>query len=72
MQVNEVVTASQRICTADQPVRLLTGRVHSVAWAPVSALLLKTILGSNVIAVLDFVKEALPFTDLIPLATLGL
>jgi hypothetical protein len=46
--------------------------VHSVAWAPVSALLLKTILGSNVIAVLDFVKEALPFTDLIPLATLGL
>jgi hypothetical protein len=47
------------------------GEFEDVAWAPISAILLKVIFGSNAIAGLDFVKEALPFTDVVPVATLA-
>jgi len=47
------------------------GELEDVAWAPVSALLLRTIYNSNAVAGLDFIKEALPFTDVVPVATLA-
>lgn len=47
------------------------GEFEDIAWAPVSAILLKAMFGSNAIAGLDFVKEALPFTDVVPVATLA-
>lgn len=45
------------------------GELEDVAWAPVSALLLKNLFASDRVAVAEFVKEILPFTDIIPLAT---
>ena len=47
------------------------GEVEDIAWAPISAFLLKNILGSSSIAALDFVKEALPGTDILPVATIA-
>ena len=47
------------------------GELEDVAWAPMSAYALRAIFGSNIIAGLDFVKEILPATDLIPIATLA-
>ena len=42
-----------------------------MAWAPLSAYLLKQILGSNSVASIDFIKEILPGTDLIPVASIA-
>ncbi|KAG8464693.1 hypothetical protein KFE25_010061 [Diacronema lutheri] len=47
------------------------GDIGDVTWAPTSALLLKQLFGSNAIAGVDFVKEILPFTDIIPVATIA-
>jgi hypothetical protein len=47
------------------------GEVEDVAWAPMSAYAMKFMFGSNALAGLDFVKEILPATDIIPLATLA-
>ena len=47
------------------------GDMSDVAWAPASALIVRSLYGSNTIAGLDFVKEALPFTDVLPVATLA-
>lgn len=44
------------------------GEVEDVAWAPISALLMKNLFDSNSVASIEFVKEILPFTDIIPLA----
>lgn len=46
------------------------GEVEDVAWAPISAFLLKSIFDSNLIGTLEFAKEILPFSDIVPLATL--
>ena len=40
-------------------------------WAPVSALLVRALLGSTALAAADFAKELLPAADVLPLATLG-
>lgn len=40
-------------------------------WAPVSALLIRQLYGSNVLGLVAFVEELLPFTDIIPTATLA-
>lgn len=47
------------------------GDIGDFAWAPTSALLLKQLFGSNAISGVDFVKEALPFTDILPVATIA-
>lgn len=47
------------------------GEVEDLAWAPLSAFLLKAIFGSNSLATIDFVKEILPGTDIIPVASLA-
>lgn len=45
------------------------GEVTDVVWAPIAALGLRNLYGSNVVFALEFVEEILPFTDFIPLAT---
>jgi hypothetical protein len=45
------------------------GEAEDIAWAPISALILRSLFGSNIIAALEFTKEILPFTDILPLAT---
>ena len=47
------------------------GEAEDAAWAPLSAFLLSNIFGSNVVTTLDFVKEALPGTDVIPMAVIA-
>lgn len=49
----------------------LLGEAEDAVWAPTSALILRQLFGSNFLAGVDFVKEALPFTDFIPLATIA-
>lgn len=47
------------------------GEIADVAWAPIAALILRSLFGSNdVVFVLEFVEEILPFTDFLPLATI--
>lgn len=47
------------------------GEAEDAAWAPLSAFLLSNIFGSNVVTTLDFVKEALPGTDILPVAVIA-
>jgi len=47
------------------------GEAADIAYAPLEALALRTLFGGNLIAALGFVEEALPFTDVIPTATIG-
>ena len=47
------------------------GEIEDLAWAPVSAYLLNFLFGSNVVSTLEFAKEILPGTDILPIATLA-
>jgi len=49
----------------------LLGDVGDTVWAPTSAVLLRQLFKSNSLAGIDFVKEALPGTDIIPVATIA-
>jgi hypothetical protein len=44
------------------------GEIEDVAWAPISAFAMRYLFNSDAVAIAEFVKEALPFTDIIPLA----
>lgn len=46
------------------------GELTDVVWAPIAGLALRSLYGSNVLFALEFAEEILPFTDIIPLATL--
>ncbi|CAB9502285.1 Inherit from COG: Phosphoglycerate mutase [Seminavis robusta] len=49
----------------------LIGEVTDVLWAPIAALLLRSLYpGSKVVFLLEFTEEILPFTDILPLATI--
>ncbi len=49
----------------------LVGEVVDVVYAPIAALLLRWLFnGSNVVFLLEFAEEILPFTDILPLATI--
>ena len=49
----------------------LVGEVVDVIYAPIAALLLRQLFsGSNIIFLLEFTEEILPFTDILPLATI--
>ena len=49
----------------------LVGEVIDFAYAPIAALLLRQLFnGSNVVFLLEFAEEILPFTDILPLATI--
>lgn len=45
------------------------GEIEDIAWAPISAFLVRKIFQSDVVGNIEFVKEILPFTDAIPLAS---
>lgn len=49
----------------------VVGEIVDVLYAPMAALLLRQMFqGSNVVFLLEFVEEILPFTDILPLATI--
>mmetsp|Transcript_25784 Transcript_25784/g.44015 ORF Transcript_25784/g.44015 Transcript_25784/m.44015 type:complete len:278 (+) Transcript_25784:73-906(+) len=49
----------------------LVGELVDVVYAPVAALLLRQLFsGSNIVFLLEFAEEILPFTDILPLATI--
>lgn len=49
----------------------IVGEATDIVWAPIAALLLRNLFyGSNIVLVLEFAEEILPFTDILPLATL--
>lgn len=47
------------------------GEAADLLWAPASAFLVRAVFESNILALANFAKEALPFTDILPLATLA-
>lgn len=47
------------------------GETDDITWAPISALILRFLFQSDTIAALDFVKEILPLTDIVPVASLA-
>ena len=47
------------------------GETGDLAWAPVSAILVRALYQSNVLASIDLLEEVLPFTDVLPTATIG-
>ena len=48
----------------------VVGEVTDIVWAPIAAVILQKLYNSNVLLVLEFTEEILPFTDILPLATL--
>jgi hypothetical protein len=46
------------------------GEVTDLVWAPIAGLALRSLYGSNILFALEFAEEILPFTDILPLATL--
>ena len=48
----------------------IVGELTDVLYAPLAATLLRSLYGSNVVFLLEFGEEILPFTDVIPLATI--
>jgi len=49
----------------------IIGEVTDIVWAPIAATLLRNLYGgSNAIFALEFAEEILPFTDVLPLATI--
>ena len=47
------------------------GEAEDVAWAPISALVMQAMYGSALLSTLDFLEEALPFSDILPTACIG-
>jgi hypothetical protein len=45
------------------------GELTDVLWAPIAGYALRSLYGSNVLFALEFTEEILPFTDILPLAT---
>lgn len=49
----------------------IVGEVTDAVWAPIAALTMRNLFeGSNVVFALEFIEEILPFTDVLPLATI--
>jgi hypothetical protein len=46
------------------------GELTDILWAPIAAYALRSLYGSNVLFALEFIEQILPFTDILPLATL--
>jgi hypothetical protein len=47
------------------------GESTDAGWAPISAILVQALYSSRLLSSLDFVKELLPFTDILPIASIG-
>ena len=48
----------------------LLGEITDVVYAPIAATVLRNLYGSNILFGLEFAEEILPFTDVLPLATI--
>jgi hypothetical protein len=48
----------------------ILGEVTDIVYAPIAATILRSLYGSNIIFALEFTEEILPFTDILPLATI--
>lgn len=48
----------------------ILGELTDVVYAPIAATVLRNLYGSNILFGLEFVEEILPFTDILPLATI--
>lgn len=48
----------------------VVGELTDVVWAPIAGLGVRSLFGSNILFALEFAEEILPFTDILPLATL--
>lgn len=48
----------------------ILGEVTDVLYAPIAATVLRNLYGSNILFGLEFAEEILPFTDVLPLATI--
>lgn len=46
------------------------GEVTDFVWAPIAGLILRSLYGSNIVFALEVAEEILPFTDILPLATI--
>lgn len=75
-QISEVDLSKLALCIAidivgsASEVVPIVGEISDVAWAPIAALALRSMFGSNTVFALEFVEEILPLTDFIPLATI--
>ena len=49
----------------------LVGESEDIVWAPISAALVQLIYGNYFLTALDLVEEGLPFSDIIPTATVA-
>lgn len=47
------------------------GEIDDVVWAPLSAFILRALFQSDLISAIDFIKELLPFSDVLPIATIA-
>lgn len=47
------------------------GEGEDAIWAPVSAAVVQAMYGNKLLTAVDFLEEALPFTDALPTATIG-
>jgi hypothetical protein len=48
----------------------ILGEVSDIVYAPIAATILRSLYGSNIVFALEFTEEILPFTDILPLATI--
>ena len=47
------------------------GELIDIIWAPISTILIKKIYKSDTFAIINGIEEGLPFTDIIPTATIA-
>eukprot|EP00929_Paragymnodinium_shiwhaense_P088586 TRINITY_DN488_c0_g1_i1.p3 TRINITY_DN488_c0_g1~~TRINITY_DN488_c0_g1_i1.p3 ORF type:complete len:147 (-),score=29.31 TRINITY_DN488_c0_g1_i1:546-935(-) len=50
---------------------LFLGEFTDICWAPIAGLFLQYMFGSMLVSSLGFIEEILPFTDIVPTATLA-
>jgi uncharacterized protein involved in cysteine biosynthesis len=48
----------------------IMGEATDIIWAPLAGFILRSLYGSNILFALEFLEEILPFTDVLPLATI--
>ena len=73
-QISQMIESGANIIDLGGDVSFLlpgVGELEDAAWAPISSIALAYLFGSNTIAGIDFAKEILPFTDILPVATIA-
>ncbi|KAK9916902.1 hypothetical protein WJX75_008562 [Coccomyxa subellipsoidea] len=47
------------------------GNISDIGWAPVQAFIVHHLYNNRLLTTLSFIEEVLPFTDIVPSATIG-